>query len=61
MFVPIEEMESVTEEVVPWPMAISTVTLITPMMTPSMVRKERTLLPQIALKAILIVSTGFIR
>ena len=32
-FVPIEEMDSVTEAVVPCPMATSTMTLITPMIT----------------------------
>ena len=36
--------------------AMSTVTLTTPMMTPSIVRKERPLLPSMALNAILIVS-----
>ena len=53
--VPMEEIDSVTDAVVPWPIATSTVTLMTPMMTPSIVRKERALLPQIALKAMVIV------
>ena len=60
-FVPIEAIDSVTEAVVPWPMAMSTMTLMTPMMTPSIVRKERILLPEMALKAIEIVCFRCIR
>ena len=60
-FVPIEAMDSVTEAVVPCPMAISTITLITPMMTPSIVRNARTLLPDIALNAMETVCASCIR
>ena len=60
-FVPIEEIDSVTDAVVPWPMATSTITLMTPMITPSIVRNERTLLPEMALKAMEIVWKSCIR
>ena len=60
-FVPMLWMEEVTDAVVPWPMATSTTTDMTPMMTPSIVRQARALLARMALNAMETVCMSIIR